>query len=75
MATTKKQGSALKNELEKALTKALKDVSGGSVNPETQKPYTLTDKAKVWDRVLKLEAIKVKMNEGQWAEGFSNDDE
>ena len=62
----------LREELEKQLTRELKLVSSGT-NPETEKPYTLTDKSKVWDRVLKLEAIKVKLNEGNWGTGFGAD--
>ncbi len=62
--------SELRDALEKALTAELKNVTNGT-NPETNEKYTLTDKAKVWDRVLKFEAIKAKMNEGDWGAGFS----
>jgi hypothetical protein len=38
----------------------LEEVKGA--NPETEKPYTLTDKMKVLDRCLKLAAIEAKMD-------------
>ena len=66
--------SNLRDQLEKQLTAELKLVSKG-IDPETDKPYTLTAKAKVWDRVLKLEAIKAKLNEGNWGSGFTSSTE
>ena len=66
--------SVLRDALEDALTKELKRVSGGR-DPDTDKPFTLTDKAKVWDRVLKLEGIKAKLNEGEWGKGFADGDD
>ena len=69
MATSASK-SALRDALEEALSAELKRVTNGT-DPDTSKKYTLTDKSKVWDRVLKLEAIKAKLNEGQWGAGFS----
>lgn len=71
--TTGESEKGLRQQLEKALAKALKDVSGPKPNPETTKAYTLTDQAKVWDRVLKLEAIKAKLKDGEWGAGFSDE--
>ena len=66
--------SKVNPELEKSLIDALKQVgTKGAINPETDKPYTLTDKCKVWDRVLKLEGLKAKLNEGDWASGFADE--
>lgn len=64
--------SALRDELEKVLRKELKSVSAGGVDPETLKPYTLTDKCKIFDRVLKLEAIKAKLDGDGWGAGFAD---
>jgi predicted house-cleaning NTP pyrophosphatase (Maf/HAM1 superfamily) len=61
--------SKLRDELEKQLTKELKHVSV-DVDPETNKHYTITAKSKVWDRVLKLEAIKAKLEGDGWGSGF-----
>jgi hypothetical protein len=36
---------------------------------------SITDKTKVIDRALKLEAIKLKMNDDEWGSGFTLDDE
>ena len=72
--TSKKDGSKLMEALETALTKELKLVTSG-VDAETDKPFTLTAKAKVWDRVLKLEAIKSKMDGAGWGSGFTEDDD
>jgi len=36
---------------------------------------SITDKTKVLDRALKLEAIKLKMETDEWGAGFGMDDE
>jgi len=36
---------------------------------------SITDKTKVIDRALKLEAIKLKMSDDEWGAGFNNVDE
>jgi len=36
---------------------------------------TITDKTKVIDRALKLEAIKMKMQDDEWGSGFGLGDE
>lgn len=64
--------SALMEALEDALTKELKLVTKGQ-DPETHKPFTLTDKSKVWDRVLKLEAIKAKIVNPEFGTGFDDE--
>lgn len=66
-----KPSNKLIDELEDSLRDELSKITSG-VDPETGKPYTLTSKSKVWDRILKLEAIKAKMNAGDWGEGFSS---
>ncbi len=54
-------------ELEKAIDRLLKEVMK---DPNA----TITDKTKVIDRALKLEAIKQKMDEPDEASGFDDDD-
>jgi len=66
-----KPGNKLIDELEVALRDELTKIKTG-IDPDTDQPYTLTAKSKVWDRILKLEAIKAKMNSGDWGEGFSS---
>jgi len=36
---------------------------------------SITDKTKVLDRALKLEAIKLKLSDDEWGSGFGMDDE
>ena len=36
---------------------------------------SITDKTKVIDRALKLEAIKLKMSDDEWGAGFNVDDD
>jgi hypothetical protein len=66
---TKPPAPRLRDELEKQLTEELRAISTGN-DPETNKPYSITAKARVWDRILKLEAIKAKLQEGDWGSGF-----
>ena len=57
-------------ELEKAISTMLTEVRADS-------QATITDKTKVLDRALKLEAIKMKMQDDEWGSGFGvgDDDE
>jgi hypothetical protein len=54
--------------LEKAIADLLKEVP---VNKE----WTLTDKMKILDRALKLEALKLKMTNDDWGSGFNTDED
>jgi hypothetical protein len=36
---------------------------------------SITDKTKVLDRALKLEAIKLKLSDDEWGSGFLSEDE
>ena len=56
--------------LEKAISTMLTEVMADS-------QATITDKTKVLDRALKLEAIKMKMQDDEWGSGFGvgDDDE
>ena len=66
MATKKPKG--INPELEKAISDMLKQVM---IDPEC----SLTDKMKVVDRSLKLEAIKLKMNSDDWGTGLFGGEE
>ena len=65
---SKKKEKGLNPELEAAISKMLKEVM---IDPTA----TITDKTKVIDRALKLEAIKMKMSDDEWGAGFANVDE
>jgi hypothetical protein len=65
---TKKKEKGLNPELEAAISKMLKEVM---VDPTA----TITDKTKVIDRALKLEAIKMKMSDDEWGSGFMMDED
>ena len=66
----------------------IKKVKEKGINPELEKAIntmlaavmvdptaTITDKTKVIDRALKLEAIKMKMQDDEWGSGFGLGDE
>jgi len=61
--------SNVNTELDKHLKELLKEVMKKHDDP-TNAP-SLTDKMKVIDRVLKWEAIKGKLQDGDWGAGFS----
>lgn len=66
MATKKKQG--IDPVLEKAIAKLLIEVMQDTT-------ATITDKMKVIDRSLKLEAIKLKMSNDDWGAGLFGEDD
>ncbi|CAB4184510.1 hypothetical protein UFOVP1627_24 [uncultured Caudovirales phage] len=66
MASKKQKG--INPELESAISVMLTQVMNDST-------ASITDKTKVIDRALKLEAIKLKMNDDEWGSGFTLDDE
>ena len=63
-----KKQKGLNPELEQAIYDLLK----ATMNDSTA---SLTDKTKVLDRALKLEAIKLKMSDDEWGAGFNVDDD
>ena len=65
---TKKQPKGINPDLEKAISDLLKSVM---LDPEA----TLTDKVKILDRSLKLEAIKLKMTDDSFGSGLFNGDD
>ena len=63
-----KKQKGINPDLEEAISKMLKEVM-------TDPMASITDKTKVIDRALKLEAIKLKMSDDDWGAGFAVDDE
>ncbi len=64
----KRKQSGINPDLEAAISKLLAEVMA---DPEA----SLTDKSKIIDRALKLEAIRLKASDAEWGSGFMNDDE
>lgn len=56
--------------LENAIKKLLKEV----MSEKKENTATITDKMKVIDRALKLEAIRNKMGDGEYGSGFFDGD-
>ena len=63
-----KKQKGINPDLEQAISDMLKAVM---VDPTA----SITDKTKVIDRALKLEAIKLKMSDDEWGSGFGDVDE
>jgi hypothetical protein len=63
-----KKQKGINPELESAVSKMLKEVMSDPM-------ASITDKTKVIDRALKLEAIKLKMSDDEWGSGFNLDEE
>jgi hypothetical protein len=63
-----KKQKGINPELETAIAQMLKEVMSDSM-------ASITDKTKVIDRALKLEAIKMKMSDDEWGSGFNVDEE
>lgn len=59
----RKQDKGINPELESAIENLLEDMKS---NPD----YSLTDKMKILDRALKLEAIKLKVSDDGWGSGL-----
>jgi hypothetical protein len=63
-----KKQKGINPDLEAAVSKMLKEVMADPM-------ASITDKTKVIDRALKLEAIKLKMSDDEWGAGFNVDDD
>ena len=61
-----KKQKGINPDLEAAVSKMLKEVMADPM-------ASITDKTKVIDRALKLEAIKLKMSDDEWGAGFNVD--
>jgi hypothetical protein len=64
----KRKQSGINPDLEAAISKLLAEVMA---DPEA----SLTDKSKIIDRALKLEAIRLKASDAEWGSGFINDED
>lgn len=64
----KKQDKGINPDLEDAINSMLKDMK---INEE----WSLTDKMKILDRALKLEAIKLKVSDEGWGSGLLDDND
>jgi len=65
---SRKKDKGINPELEEAISKMLKEVMQDST-------ASITDKSKVIDRALKLEAIKLKISDDEWGSGFATDED
>jgi hypothetical protein len=65
---TKKKEKGINADLEAAINKLMAQVM---TDPEA----SITDKMKVIDRALKLEALKMKDSDSEWGSGFGLDDD
>jgi hypothetical protein len=63
-----KKSKGINPDLETAISKLLKEVMSDPT-------ASLTDKCKVMDRALNLEKIKQRMDDSQWGNAFSTDDD
>jgi hypothetical protein len=63
-----KKQKGINPDLEQAISDMLKAVMSDPT-------ASITDKTKVIDRALKLEAIKLKMSDDEWGSGFGAIDE
>lgn len=63
-----KKQKGINGALEEAISSMLTQVMADPM-------ASITDKTKVLDRALKLEAIKLKMNDDEWGSGFAVDDD
>ena len=63
-----KKQKGINPELEKVINKLMSEVMADST-------ATLTDKMKVVDRALKLEALKMKDSDEGWGSGFMVDED
>ncbi len=59
-------------DIEAAMKALLKEVKSGK--DSEGKAYSLTDKMRIMDRVLKWEAIKSKLDDPAWGSEFGKDD-
>lgn len=64
----KKETGGINPDLENAINSMLLDM-------KTNEEWSLTDKMKIIDRSLKLEAIKLKMTNDDWGSGLLDEED
>lgn len=72
MSRKSSSGSKVNPKLTKAINEMLEEVMASG---EDKKRVSLTDRCKVIDRALKLESIRLKIDDAGYGTGFSGDDE
>ena len=65
---SRKKDKGINPELEEAISNSFKEVMADST-------ASITEKMKVIDRALKLEAIKLKLTDDEWGSGFATDED
>lgn len=65
---SRKKDKGINAELEEAISKSLKEVMADNT-------ASITEKMKVIDRALKLEAIKLKLTDDEWGSGFATEED
>jgi len=65
---SRKKDKGINPELEEAISKSLKEVMADGT-------ASITEKMKVIDRALKLEAIKLKLTDDEWGSGFATEED
>ncbi len=65
---SRKKDKGINPELEEAISKSLKEVMADAT-------ASITEKMKVIDRALKLEAIKLKLTDDEWGSGFATEED
>ena len=70
-----KSAAKVSSHLERAIKDLLKEVSETTEDDKGKKVFkhSLTDRCKVIDRALKLEAIKMKADDSGYGTGFGDD--
>lgn len=69
--TARSSGNKPNADIEAAMKALLKEVKNGK--DSEGKTYSLTDKMRIMDRVLKWEAIKSKLDAPEWGANFGDD--
>jgi len=69
---SKRKAGRLNADLDGVMKGLMKDVRGGK--DHEGKPLKLEDKLRLLDRILKWEAIKVKITDDDWGSGFANEE-
>lgn len=72
MSRKKDSGSKVNPKLTKAINEMLEEVMAPG---EEKKKVSLTDRCKVIDRALKLEGIRLKIDDAGYGTGFANGDD
>lgn len=70
---SKRRGSQINVALEKALEAEVAEIIVKNENGTSK--YSLVDRCRVYDRFLKLEQLKLKVDDPQWGSKFNGGDD